>query len=313
MKFVVTGGAGFIGSNIAKLLVKKGHDVIILDNFNTGRKENLESIKDKIDLHIVDIKDKKIINEIINESDGIFHQAALANVYESFSKSKEYFDVNVKGTKNIFEIAKENKIKVVFASSSSVYGEVKIMPITENIDRNPIHPYGQTKLECEFLAEKFSKEGLKVIGLRYFNVYGLGQNDAYAGVITKFLNKIKENKSPEIFGDGSQTRDFIFVKDIGQTFLKTYSKIVESNMGKTWTINQKKEQLIKRGRYVEFNLLYDRGTLFGLQSGGRTESILMSLPPKVQWEYNWKPEPGSPEELLYTKYLKPNDWLNLTE
>ena len=219
MKFVVTGGAGFIGSNIAKLLVKKGHDVIILDNFNTGRKENLESIKDKIDLHIVDIRDKKIINEIINESDGIFHQAALANVYESFSKSKEYFDVNVKGTKNIFEIAKENKIKVVFASSSSVYGEVKIMPITENIDRNPIHPYGQTKLECEFLAEKFSKEGLKVIGLRYFNVYGLGQNDAYAGVITKFLNKIKEKKSPEIFGDGSQTRDFIFVKDVANANL----------------------------------------------------------------------------------------------
>lgn len=219
MKFVVTGGAGFIGSNIAKLLIKKGHDVIILDNFNTGRKENLESIKDKIDLHIVDIRDKKIINEIINESDGIFHQAALANVYESFSKSKEYFDVNVKGTKNIFEIAKENKIKVVFASSSSVYGEVKIMPITENIDRNPIHPYGQTKLECEFLAEKFSKEGLKVIGLRYFNVYGLGQNDAYAGVITKFLNKIKENKSPEIFGDGSQTRDFIFVKDVANANL----------------------------------------------------------------------------------------------
>ena len=219
MKFVVTGGAGFIGSNIAKLLVKKGHDVIILDNFNTGRKENLESIKDEIDLHIVDIRDKKIINEIINESDGIFHQAALANVYESFSKSKEYFDVNVKGTKNIFEIAKENKIKVVFASSSSVYGEVKIMPITENIDRNPIHPYGQTKLECEFLAEEFSKEGLKVIGLRYFNVYGLGQNDAYAGVITKFLNKIKENKSPEIFGDGSQTRDFIFVKDVANANL----------------------------------------------------------------------------------------------
>ena len=219
MKFVVTGGAGFIGSNIAKLLIKKGHDVIILDNFNTGRKENLESIKDKIDLHIVDIRDKKIINEIINESDGIFHQAALANVYESFSKSKEYFDVNVKGTKNIFEIAKENKIKVVFASSSSVYGEIKIMPITENIDRNPIHPYGQTKLECEFLAEKFSKEGLKVIGLRYFNVYGLGQNDAYAGVITKFLNKIKENKSPEIFGDGSQTRDFIFVKDVANANL----------------------------------------------------------------------------------------------
>ena len=219
MKFVVTGGAGFIGNNIAKMLVKKEHNVIILDNFNTGRKENLEEIKDKVELYTVDIRDKEAITEIINNSDGIFHQAALANVSESFSKSKEYYDVNVRGTKNIFEIAKKNEIKVVFASSSSVYGEVETMPIIENTKRNPIHPYGQTKLECEFLAEKFSKEGLKVIGLRYFNVYGVGQNDAYAGVITKFLNKIKKNESPEIFGNGLQTRDFIFVKDVANANL----------------------------------------------------------------------------------------------
>jgi len=219
MKFVVTGGAGFIGSNIAKMLIKKCHKVTVIDNFNTGRKENLESIQNEIELHNVDIRKREAIKEIISDSDGIFHQAALANVNESFSKSKEYFDVNVNGTKNIFEIAKENEIKVVFASSSSVYGEVEKMPISENIDRKPIHPYGQTKLECEFLAEKFSKQGLKVIGLRYFNVYGLGQNDAYAGVITKFLNKIKENKSPEIFGDGTQTRDFVFVKDVANANL----------------------------------------------------------------------------------------------
>jgi len=219
MKFVVTGGAGFIGNNIAKMLVKKGHNVIILDNFNTGRKENLKEIKDEVELYTVDIRDKEAIDEIINNSDGIFHQAALANVYESFSKSKEYYDVNVRGTKNIFEISKKNKIKVVFASSSSVYGEVETMPIMENTKRKPIHPYGQTKLECEFLAEKFSKEGLKVIGLRYFNVYGVGQNDAYAGVITKFLKKIKNNESPEIFGNGLQTRDFIFVEDVANANL----------------------------------------------------------------------------------------------
>ena len=219
MKFAVTGGAGFIGNNIAKMLLKKGHNVIILDNFNTGRKENLEEIKNEIELYTVDIRDKEAITEIINNSDGIFHQAALANVSESFSKSKEYYDVNVRGTKNIFEIAKKNEIKVVFASSSSVYGEVKTMPIIENTKRKPIHPYGQTKLECEFLAEKFSKDGLKVIGLRYFNVYGVGQNDAYAGVITKFLNKIKKNESPEIFGNGLQTRDFIFVKDVANANL----------------------------------------------------------------------------------------------
>lgn len=214
MKFVVTGGAGFIGNNIVRLLLENDHDVIVIDNFNTGKKENLISIENKIELHTVDIRDKERIKSIINDADGIFHQAALANVNESFSRSDEYFDVNVKGSKNIFEVAKDNDIKVIFASSSSVYGEVNKIPINETFDTKPIHPYGQTKLECEYLAKQFSQEGVKIIGLRYFNVYGTGQNDAYAGVITKFLNNIKENKSPEIFGDGTQTRDFVFVKDV---------------------------------------------------------------------------------------------------
>ena len=299
MKFVVTGGAGFIGSNIAKLLVKKGHDVIILDNFNTGRKENLESIKDKIDLHVVDIRDKKIVNEIINNSDGIFHQAALANVYESFSKSKEYFDVNVKGTKNIFEIAKENEIKVVFASSSSIYGEVKTMPITENINRKPIHPYGQTKLDCEFLAEKFSKEGLKVIGLRYFNVYGLGQNDAYAGVITKFLNKIKENKSPEIFGDGLQTRDFIFVKDVANANLSAMMSKINFeffNIG-----SQKSISILELAQIIIKNSGLDLKPEFkeSLQGDAKTSLADISLAiKKLQWNPTYKLEKWFEEEVF---------------
>ena len=299
MKFVVTGGAGFIGSNIAKLLVKKGHDVTILDNFNTGRKENLESIKDKIDLHVVDIRDKKIVNEIINNSDGIFHQAALANVYESFSKSKEYFDVNVKGTKNIFEIAKENEIKVVFASSSSIYGEVKTMPITENINRKPIHPYGQTKLDCEFLAEKFSKEGLKVIGLRYFNVYGLGQNDAYAGVITKFLNKIKENKSPEIFGDGLQTRDFIFVKDVANANLSAMMSKINFeffNIG-----SQKSISILELAQIIIKNSGLDLKPEFkeSLQGDAKTSLADITLAiKKLQWNPTYKLEKWFEEEVF---------------
>ena len=299
MKFVVTGGAGFIGSNIAKLLVKKGHDVIILDNFNTGRKENLELIKDKIDLHVVDIRDKKIVNEIINNSDGIFHQAALANVYESFSKSKEYFDVNVKGTKNIFEIAKENKIKVVFASSSSIYGEVKTMPITENINRKPIHPYGQTKLDCEFLAEKFSKEGLKVIGLRYFNVYGLGQNDAYAGVITKFLNKIKENKSPEIFGDGLQTRDFIFVKDVANANLSAMMSKINFeffNIG-----SQKSISILELAQIIIKNSGLNLKPEFkeSLQGDAKTSLADITLAiKKLQWNPTYKLEKWFEEEVF---------------
>ena len=299
MKFVVTGGAGFIGNNIAKMLVKKGHNVIILDNFNTGRKENLKEIKDEVELYTVDIRDKEAIDEIINNSDGIFHQAALANVYESFSKSKEYYDVNVRGTKNIFEISKKNKIKVVFASSSSVYGEVETMPIMENTKRKPIHPYGQTKLECEFLAEKFSKEGLKVIGLRYFNVYGVGQNDAYAGVITKFLNKIKENKSPEIFGDGSQTRDFVYVKDVANANFLAMTN--DSNFGFFNIGNQNSISILELAQMMIKNSGLDLKPKFKdpLEGDAKISLSDISLAKnKLQWSPTYKLEKWFEEEIF---------------
>ena len=216
MKYVVTGGAGFIGNNIVKLLIKKGHDVDIIDNLHTGKKENLNEIMDKVNFFKIDIRDKNSLEEIIKNSNGIFHEAALTAVPESFEKPQEYHDVNVIGTKNIFEIAKKENIRVVYASSSSIYGNVKNIPIIEKADRKPINPYGQTKLDDEFLAEEFSKNNLSVIGLRYFNVYGIGQTGSYAGVITKFLENIKSQKSFTINGSGNQIRDFIHVEDIAK-------------------------------------------------------------------------------------------------
>ena len=214
MKFVVTGGVGFIGNNIVKLLIKKGHDVDIIDNLHTGKKENLNEVIDKINFYQIDIRNKKDLEKIIKNCDGIFHEAALTAVPESFEKPKEYHDVNVIGTRNIFEIAQKENIRVVYASSSSIYGDSKSIPIKENAEKKPINPYGQTKLDDEFLAEKFSKNNLSVIGLRYFNVYGIGQIGSYAGVITKFLENIKNEKSFIINGDGNQIRDFIHVEDI---------------------------------------------------------------------------------------------------
>ncbi|PBO85646.1 MAG: NAD-dependent epimerase [Thaumarchaeota archaeon] len=214
MKFVVTGGAGFIGNNIVKLLIKKGHDVDIIDNLHTGEKENLNEVIDKINFYQIDIRNKKDLEKIIKNCDGIFHEAALTAVPESFENPKEYHDVNVIGTRNIFEIAEKGDIRVVYASSSSIYGDSKSIPIKENAEKKPINPYGQTKLDDEFLAERFSKNDLSVIGLRYFNVYGIGQVGSYAGVITKFLENIKNEKSFIINGDGNQIRDFIHVKDI---------------------------------------------------------------------------------------------------
>jgi UDP-glucose 4-epimerase len=214
VKFTVTGGAGFIGSHLVKQLVNEGHDVVVIDSLYRGNLENISSIIKKIDFQKIDIRDFENLRTILKNADGVFHEAALTDVQESFSKRKEYHDVNVTGTENVFKIAKEFGLKVVYASSSSVYGNSKIIPIKENSDRSPINPYGNTKLEDEFLAERYSKEGVSIIGLRYFNVYGKGQNDSYAGVITKFINNLREKKPPIIFGDGSQVRDFIFVEDI---------------------------------------------------------------------------------------------------
>ncbi len=228
MKYVVTGGAGFIGSNIVKLLVKRGHEVIIIDNLHTGSLSRLENIDKKILFHKVDIRDVEKIKKIITDIDGIFHQAALTIVSESFLKPDEYFDVNVNGTKNIFTLAKELGIKVVFASSSSVYGDVPDVPIKENFERNPINPYGKTKVEKEKLAEEFWKKGVSIIGLRYFNVYGKGQTGTYAGVITQFMKRLRDDSPPIIFGEGNQIRDFISVEDIAKANLLA----MESNTSK---------------------------------------------------------------------------------
>jgi len=144
----------------------------------------------------------------------VFHQAALASVQDSFNKPEEYQNVNVNGTENILKLAKQNNFKVVYASSSSVYGNPEKIPIKESDSKNPINPYAETKLEKEELAIKYSKMGVKVIGLRYFNVFGKGQSKEYAGVLKLFLERIRDNLPPKINGDGSQFRDFVFVEDV---------------------------------------------------------------------------------------------------
>ena len=214
MKYAVTGGAGFIGSNIVKQLIKNNHQVIILDNLHTGDLLRLEEIKNEIEFHNVDIRDKASLKSLLSDCDGIFHEAALTIVSESFEKPEEYFDVNVNGSKNIFEIGCELNIKVVYASSSSVYGDVSKIPISEDFPKNPINPYAQTKVDIENLAKEFCKLNCKIIGLRYFNVFGKGQTGSYAGVITQFLKRLNQNLPLRINGNGTQIRDFVFVEDV---------------------------------------------------------------------------------------------------
>jgi len=214
MKILVTGGAGFIGSHIAEYLVRRGDDVTVLDNLITGSKENLTKISDKINFVNGDIRDHKLLEELVSDTTGVFHEAALASVQQSFSMKDEYIDVNVTGTENIFKLAKEYGFKIVYASSSSVYGNPKKIPVKEDDERKPINPYAKTKLDGEDLAKKYSEIGVKVIGLRYFNVFGKRQSKEYAGVIKLFLQRIQQKKSPKINGDGLQTRDFVHIDDV---------------------------------------------------------------------------------------------------
>jgi len=214
MKYVVTGGAGFIGSHITKKLVERGDVVTVIDNMNTGKKKNLELVIDKINFVKGDILDIDLLEDITKDADGVFHQAALASVQDSFDEPDKYHNVNVNGTENILKLSKKYGFKVVYASSSSVYGNPIRIPIKESDGKNPINPYAETKLEKEELAIKYSKMGVSVIGLRYFNVFGKGQSKEYAGVLKLFLECIRDKLPPKINGDGTQFRDFVHVSDV---------------------------------------------------------------------------------------------------
>ena len=228
MHLIVTGGAGFIGNHLVRHLLSKGHSVEVIDNLHSGRVENLEDLKDRIIFHKMDILEYDKLKKIVKNADGVFHEAALTVVQESYEKPEEYHMVNVVGTENIFKLAKEFGFKVVYASSSSVYGNPEKIPIKEDSLRKPLNPYGETKFQDELLAEKYSQDGVTIIGLRYFNVYGKGQTLSYAGVITKFLDRLKEQKPPIINGDGSQVRDFVYVEDVAEANLLAMEKKIGS-------------------------------------------------------------------------------------
>ena len=214
MKYVVTGGAGFIGSHITKKLVERGDVVTVIDNMNTGKEKNLEPVIDKISFVKGDVLDIELLEGITKNVDGVFHQAALASVQDSFNEPDEYHNVNVNGTENVLKLSKKYGFKVVYASSSSVYGNPVRIPIKESDDKNPINPYAVTKLKKEELAIKYSRMGVSVIGLRYFNVFGKGQSKEYAGVLKLFLERIRDKLPPKINGDGMQFRDFVHVSDV---------------------------------------------------------------------------------------------------
>jgi len=224
---VVTGGAGFIGSHICQILLKRGDSVRILDNFSSGKIANIESFRTEypgqFQVFEGDIRDAVTVAQVMEGATTVFHQAAMVSVQESVENPLEANSVNLEGTLKVFQAAKEAGVsKLVFASSTAVYGSSEELPKRETMAAQPLSPYAAAKYGSEIYGRIFSTiYGLPVVSLRYFNVYGPRQDPAseYAAVIPKFISRMLAGKRPVIFGDGEQTRDFVFVNDVARANL----------------------------------------------------------------------------------------------
>ena len=227
MRILVTGGAGFIGTYLVKFLNESGNSITIFDDFSNSNKHSIQNFEE-LGIKIIegDIRDFKKISNAVKDHDIVIHLAAKISVVDSIKNPSETFSVNVEGTKNVLLSCKKNNIKkIIVSSSAAVYGEgKKNFFINEKTKTNPISPYGESKTIMEQEIINFAnKNKINFIILRFFNVYGNGQTKEYAGVITKFSEKIKKNKTIEIFGDGNQIRDFISISDI----ITSISKAIE--------------------------------------------------------------------------------------
>lgn len=215
---LVTGGAGFIGSHLVEALLELGAAVRVLDNFATGFRRNLAPWLDRLDLIEGDIRDGRACQRGCAGAHLVFHEAALGSVPRSLEDPASSIDVNVGGTTNVFMAARDAGIRrVVYASSSSVYGDSATLPKREGEEGRPLSPYALSKQVNESLADVFARAyGMTFAGLRYFNVYGSRQNKdgPYAAVIPRFFDAVREGRAPSIYGDGLQSRDFTFVKDV---------------------------------------------------------------------------------------------------
>lgn len=216
--YLITGGCGFIGSHIAEALKEQKHTVIIYDNLSSGYEHNIAGFRDKITFIKADIRDMKALTTAMQGVDYVFHKAAMVSVFDSVERPIENHDINITGTLNVLNAAKESGVKrVVAASSASVYGNDPVLPKTEDMIPNPESPYALAKVAMEHYMRLFAElYDLETVTLRYFNVYGPRQDPGsmYSGVISKFCDDILADRKPTVFGDGLQTRDFIFIQDV---------------------------------------------------------------------------------------------------
>nr|MDQ2901156.1 SDR family NAD(P)-dependent oxidoreductase [Acidobacteriota bacterium] len=224
-KYVVTGGAGFIGSAIVRALLREGAGkVAVVDNLLTGYRKNLDEVRDSVEFRDVDIRDYEATAAVVRGADVIFHEAAIPSVPRSIQDPLPSHDININGTFNVFRAAVAGGVRrVVYAASSSAYGDTAVLPKVETMSPAPKSPYALQKLTGEYYASVFAScFPIETVSLRYFNVFGPRQDPTsqYSGVLSLFIKAILERRSPTIFGDGEQSRDFTFVEDVAQLNLK---------------------------------------------------------------------------------------------
>lgn len=247
-RYVVTGGAGFIGSALVRRLAGMGHHVHVIDNLLTGSLDNLEEIADKITVHEYDIRDFDRIAPVIAGARRVFHLAALPSVPKSILQPQPSHEVNIDGSFNVFRAAADGKVgRVVYAASSSAYGDSETLPKVETMNPRPKSPYAVQKLVGEYYASVFAGcFGLEAVSLRFFNVFGPRQDptSVYSGVLSIFLTCLLERRPPIIYGDGEQSRDFTYVEDVVSLLLKASEaqdvsgRVFNAGNGNRYTLNQ---------------------------------------------------------------------------
>lgn len=223
MRYLVTGGAGFIGSNTVDELVRRGHSVVVLDDLSSGKEENLAEVRNKITFVKGSITDVEAVQKVMHQAEYVIHLAARTSVPRSVKDPLDTNRINVEGTLNVLVAARDNKVKrVVFAASSSAYGETPTLPKTEEMQPQPISPYGVSKYVGELYAQTFGRcYGLENVSVRYFNIFGPRQDpdSPYSGVLSRFATAFLQDEQPVVFGDGEQTRDFTYVENAVQANL----------------------------------------------------------------------------------------------
>jgi nucleoside-diphosphate-sugar epimerase len=247
-KYVVTGGAGFIGSALVRMLLNAGGQVAVIDNLLSGREKNLAEVRDRIEVHILDIRDGAAIAPVIAGADTVFHLAAIPSVPRSIDEPRPSHEVNIDGTFEVFNAAAAGKVRrLVYAASSSAYGDSETLPKVETMPAKPKSPYAVQKYVGELYASVFTScFGLETVALRFFNVYGPRQDpsSAYSGILSLFMKHLIARTQPTIFGDGEQSRDFTYVEDVAALCLKAAhapgvaGKMFNAGNGGRYTLNQ---------------------------------------------------------------------------